>query len=172
MKQKLFIIIITCVISLIWLPFSYAELYKYVDENGVVSYTDDYSILSEYAKESIEVVEEIKSTEKEEVPAEDDTDSQTKDITEKETKSLKIIKDELRNTEKELDKEYAALNLEKKNLAQESGKAKSKQEKIEYNEKITNLNNRIKTYSEKSKAFQQQVDEYNNRIKSKNWFGH
>ncbi len=182
MKQKIFVMMITTVMFLIWLPWTHAELYKYVDENGVVSYTDDYSEVPKSDRDAMDVIEEFESTEEDGSATGKDALSKKevneKDIKGKEvdsTKNLDAMRDKLNNTKKELDKEYNALNIQKAKLAQEEKQAKSKEELLKYNENVNSFNKSLEAYSEKSKNYQKQakefnkqVKEFNNKIKSKN----
>ncbi|MCD4742485.1 MAG: DUF4124 domain-containing protein [Desulfobacteraceae bacterium] len=164
MKQKIFLIIITGVIFYIIQP-AYAELYKYIDENGVVSYTDDYSRVSKSEKKSIEVIEEIESTKEENAPAEGDKTLQKED-TQKENPAteLAVLRKQLDQSKKELSEEYNALDVERKRLLQQRKTAKTNAEKLSYQQNIKNLNNNIKQYTERSKTYQKLVVEYNNKI--------
>ncbi|MCD4741994.1 MAG: DUF4124 domain-containing protein [Desulfobacteraceae bacterium] len=154
---------------LIWLPSAYAELYKYVDENGVIFYTDDYSKILASDRESMEVIEEIEDPEEEGIPVEGKDTSQKKDIQKEDSaKSLDAIGDELDQIKKELGEEYKTLNLEKKKLAQENEDAETEEEKLQSQESIKALNNSIKLYTEKRKTYQKRAEEFNNRIKDNN----
>lgn len=164
MKQKIFLIIITGIIFYIIQP-AYAELYKYIDENGVVSYTDDYSKVSKLEKESVEFIEEIESTEEESVPAEGDKTLQKEDA-QKENPAIEldVLRKQLDQRKKELSEEYNALDVERKRLTQLRKAAKTDTEKLSYQQNIKNLNSNIRQYTERSKTYQKLVVEYNNKI--------
>ena len=156
MVQKLFFLLSMGIVVLVSLPLAYAELYKYIDENGTVSYTDNLSKASEFSKKAIEVINEI-STEKTE-QKEDIEDAQIKESGQ--TKTIQELKTNL-------DQEYSSCTIEQDKLVQEKETIKTNEEKIEFNKKVEELNKRIEAYTEKNKAYQKLVDEYNKSISNK-----
>ncbi len=158
MIQKLSFILIVIIIVLTSLTFAYAELYKYVDENGVVSYTDNYSKVSEPSNKSVVVIEEIKTGKTKEKEDEQGKEDNT-------TNDIGQGKNELELIKISLDKEYNDLNIEKEKLVQEKNKITTNDEQIEYNIKVKELNARAEVYNKKSKDYTKLVDDYNNKVK-------
>ena len=159
MIQKLFFILSVGIVVLVSLPLAYAELYKYVDENGVVSYTDNLSKVSVSSKKSVEVIDEILAEEAEQEEGKEDAQV-------KESGQAKTIQ-ELNLIKTDLDQEYNSCTIEQDKLVQEKEKIKTNEEKIEFNKKVQELNQRIEAYTEKNKAYQKLVDEYNYSISNK-----
>ncbi|MGD8467715.1 MAG: hypothetical protein PVI49_04285, partial [Desulfobacterales bacterium] len=56
----------------------------------------------------------------------------------------------------------------KEELSKEKDKAITREQIIEYNKKIDELNARVKAYDEQGKAYEAGVDAYNQRILEKN----
>ncbi len=161
MIQKLYFILIAGTFVLISLSSANAKLYKYVDENGVVSYTDNYSKASGSSKNEVEELDEILTEE-----IEQKADKNNKEDFQKKKPGQASIK-ELNLLKIELDQEYNFCTIEKNKLDQEKEKIKTNEEKIEFNKKVKELNKRIEAYTEKNKAYQKLIDEYNNSISNK-----
>ncbi len=169
--KKFFLIIIVGILFSVWLPPVYAELYKYVDENGVVSYTDDYSKVSKPAQKSMEVINEVQTYEEDNEAIQDKSSSQKKDIIDNGSdKSIDDVRAELDQEKKELDNEFKILSVEQENLMQANLDDMTDNEKIQYNEKVTKFNSSLKIYTERSEAYKKRAEEFNNRIKGKNWY--
>ncbi len=169
MKRKFFLIIIVGVIFFNWLPSVYSELYKYVDDNGVVSYTDDYSKVSKPAQKSMEVIDEAQTYEEDNEAIQDETSSQKKDIIDNGSdKSIDDVRGELDQEKKELEDEFKTLSVEQENLMQANFDDMTDKEKLQYNEKVTKFNSSLKIYTERSEAYKKRAEEFNNRIKGKN----
>ena len=159
MIQKFFFISSVGIIVLMSFSLAYSDLYKYVDENGVVSYTDNYSKISGSSKKDIEVIDEISTEETEQK-------EDIEDVQAKEPGQTKTIQ-ELNLIKTNLDQEYSSCTIEQDKLVQEKEKIKTNEEKIEFNKKVKELNKRIEAYTEKNKAYQKLIDEYNNSISNK-----
>jgi IS1 family transposase len=178
MTKKIFLIIASGFFIFMFQASTFAELYKYVDENGVVSYTDDYSKVSKSEKGSLKVIKEIESSE--EIESSNDKkpsvegdkvlqgNKPDKKGLDKELEAL-IAQLDLKKVE--LNEEYSALDTERRRLEQEKKIAKTDAEKLLYQDGIKNLNVKIKQYTDKTKDYQKMVKnyqkmvvEYNNKI--------
>jgi uncharacterized protein DUF4124 len=166
MIKKELLTIITGIIFFICLSPAYAELYKYIDENGVVSYTDDYSLVPEAQKKSMETFKDLQSNDTilDETIVKDGSEQLViKGEIKKSTpyKDLKILKDRLDSEKLELDKEYKTLNLEKEQLEISKQKANTRRLTRNNNKKIAEHNSRIKLYLEKREGYNKRLKEYN-----------
>ncbi|MCP4553741.1 MAG: hypothetical protein GY834_17255 [Bacteroidetes bacterium] len=164
-------LLIICSLILGLPVFSSAELYKYYDKKGNLSFTDDVSKVPEDQKEAAETIREIKT--KLVAPVMPGTQNDTPPISgqtmdkkaalkselEQESKELGVIK-------KELDEEYTALNGRRDMLIIER-KTKMDLEKVKaYNEKANALNHDTLTYKEKKEAYLKRAEAYNSKLES------
>jgi hypothetical protein len=148
---------------------SSAELYKFYDKNGNLSFTDDASRVPEEQRESAETIREVQSKPLSPImPATEDASvsGQTsnnkaalKSELEQESKELGVIK-------KELADEYSALNGRRDRLLIE-GKIKmnSKETKV-YNQKANELNQDTLKFKEKQQAYIKRVGAYNLKLEA------
>lgn len=141
-------------LGLILIPgVSYAEFYKYVDENGVTRFTDNLLDVPKDQRKSVKSYTES-VTPDEEKPAE----SAKK---EDKTKGLNKRSEEL-NAERELlAKEFAELDMERKELLKNAPEPQEQEAYEAHVKKVEEFNARIQAYEAKRKVFQEKVDEFN-----------
>ncbi len=152
---------------------SSAELYKYYDKNGNLSFTDDASMVPEEQRESAEAIREIQT--KPSVPGISGTEKDTPPISEQISEDNPILKSELEQEEKELngikkelDAEYTALSGRREKLIQitEGGKKMNSKETKAYNQKAYELNQDTLKFKEKQQGYMKRVEAYNLKLKS------
>ena len=143
------------VFFLVMVSQAYGEYFRYVDKNGVVSYTDDFSkVPKKYrvdVKSFTSVQQEINQNpdlEKQALMGEDLHSSMDKSGTDEEKayEEFKLLKESL-------DQEFDLLNKERDELAMERKKLKNKAAVKAFNQKATALNDRIKAYESKKQDY-------------------
>ncbi|RTZ98818.1 MAG: hypothetical protein DSY90_03115 [Deltaproteobacteria bacterium] len=156
-----------------------ADVYRFVDKNGTVCYTDELLdvpeaqrpgakriVGSETVSQQVETAApQTEEEAKKETDATGQEISNQKSLNEKESNpiDLKQVEYERLVQEKEsLDKEYQALQDERADIAENRDTLDAR----EYNEKVRQLNKHIAAYDEKRKAFQKVADAYNEKVKN------
>mgnify|MGYP001825124680 FL=1 len=154
-----------------------AEIYKYVDEDGNVHFTDDINQVPEAQRDKVSSYVESVSEDPpdQEITQENQseqsaTDQQANlpDLSDDESESLEDAKQRIDALKSEIDQEYEALMKEKQQLAKAKKQAKTREQIIEFNQKVDSLNKRVAAYEKKGKDYKAQVDAYNQRITGKN----
>ncbi len=152
---------------------SSAELYKYYDKNGNLSFTDDASVVPKDQRESAEAIREIQT--KPSVPSMPGTEKDTPPISDQIIEDNASLKSELEQEEKELnvikkelDEEYKVLNGRREELIQitEGGKKMNSKETKAYNQKANELNQDTLKFKEKQQGYTKRVEAYNLKLKS------
>jgi len=187
LKTIKFLIILVIVLFAIQAP---AEIYKYIDEDGNVFYTDDVNQVPEDQRDSYEPSIESNSAEDSAGTNANDAGkakiSELESSYEDEPESLDGIDEGSENEEnvalledqqdldagrkrlealkKEIDNEYHKLVKEKAQLAEEKEKLVNREDVLRYNTRIENLNKRAEIYIQKGKQYKEQVDAYNERV--------
>jgi len=172
---------------------AWAEFYRYVDESGVVRFTDDLGQVpvnqrpgvQEYQESSGNTADRPDKAQKTEVktvgghqPAgaggsATQEPGSMKKIEIPQTISepgqgaegdINEIRRRLESKKQELDQEYQALLMEKKRVADEKKNIKTYSDTRANNAEITKLNERIKKYEENQKAFNQEIEAFNAKL--------
>ncbi len=160
MKKKILLFVLFLFFAL--LTPGFAELYRYIDENGVTRFTDSYAEIPPELRNTIVVIEgeplpdiipEDQSDDA--VTVEEESDTNESDIN-----SEKITEDQLKERKIVLEAEFEALTQERISLVAE----KENLSREEYNEKVNDLNVKIKAYEERNEAFNKLVDQYNKEL--------
>jgi hypothetical protein len=138
----------TLVFSLLLISHSsFAEFYKYRDENGVVRYTDNPLEIPKDQQENVEAYREIKVLEAAGEAAK--------------VESMDDIGEKLRAQKMILDKEYQGLVAERQQLEQEDKIDRTGAEHDAFQKKIVDFNLRLQQYEEKRLLFKEKADTYN-----------
>ena len=187
LKTIKFLVILVIVLFAFQAP---AEIYKYVDEDGNINYTDDVNEVPEDQRDSYEVT--IESNYEEEHTETNANDGGESNYSELESsyedkpasldgieegseneENVALLKDEqdldagrerLEALKKEIDNEYHQLVKEKAELAAEKEKLVNREDVLRYNLKIENLNKRAEIYTQKGKHYKELVEAYNKRV--------
>ncbi len=194
--MKMIKLLILLVIILLATPAS-AEIYKYIDEQGGVHFTDDINQVPKDQRDSFEATPEYEAdTEAEEENTDPDLESSYDD----EPETTAGVDDDSDNEEnvarledgdslnqsdtdqaglaaglkrldalkKEIDLEYAALVKDKEKLAKEQKALTTREDILKFNTKVEALNKRAEAYVQKGKQYKEQVDAYNERVIQQN----
>ena len=143
------------VVALVMVTQVYGEYFRYVDENGVVSYTDDLSKVSEKQRTEVEsFVSEIQEINAPSVPEAQTPMGEDIPISlDKSGTDEKKAYEEFKLLKESLDQEFEGLNKERDDLAMERKKIKNKAAVTAFNQKASALNDRINAYESKKQAY-------------------
>ncbi|MCK5542950.1 MAG: DUF4124 domain-containing protein [Desulfobacterales bacterium] len=144
-------------------PFAYATVYKYVDDNGVTVYTDDFSQVPNKNRKIAEEFDEIKTTSDSEKTFNKDQEKPKKEIDYNKLNFNKF-KEALVKKREALDNEILILNREKEELLKLEKTVRTKQGKIKYKQRATELNEKVEAFNQRQRDFSKQLEEYNNRF--------
>jgi len=140
-----------------------AEFYRYVDKHGNVLYTDDLSKVPADQRAKAQAYDESYSQ-----PAKPQ-DSPAPKVTgpsAAETQALEAERKQLEEHEQALNREYDDLMKQRATLDEEKVNAVTPAQIKEHNQKIVELNTRIKAYEGKRDAYSDKVKAFNERAKS------
>jgi FtsZ-binding cell division protein ZapB len=147
----------------------YGDLYKYYDENGILSFTDDLAQVPESQKSDAETVVKTKTDSPPEA-APDEPKTQEKAPDPKRLERQKLMQnldlelETLTGMRQELDRKYRSLKERRDALEVESETQMSIQEKAAFKKRIEALNEETLKYREKTDAYEKRVKDYNARI--------
>ena len=156
-KLLLYIFIFSVFVSM---PVLSGDIYKYIDENGTVIYTDDLSRVPDAKRKSVA-----------KIPGSRESSGETeKDVRIQKDESLlsekERIRNELEKTDKELQKEYTKLKEMKDRLAEKKKSLETKDEKRAYYKEVQKLNEKISDYKKRYSVFEEKVSRFNKSIKA------
>ncbi|WP_024334941.1 DUF4124 domain-containing protein [Desulfotignum balticum] len=143
------------VVVLVMVSQVYGEYFRYVDENGVASYTDDLSKVPKKqrvdVKSFISVQQEINKNPdfEKQAPTVEDPHSSLDPSGPDEKKAY----EEFKLLKESLDQEFELLNKARDELAMEGKKLKNNTAVRAFNQKASALNDRIKAYELKKQAY-------------------
>jgi len=165
MKKKLIIVVVLILFSS---GSSLAELFKYVDKEGNIHYTNDLSTVPRSQRKGVEEYIEFHDK-KDSEPADVTTDVKDEQI-QKDIRADNLDQDPTANLygqKEELEKEYRQLQQEKKLLDEERKTVRSKADAKKYNTKTKQLKQKIEQYESKSKALMSEIKAYNSELEKK-----
>ena len=152
-----------------------AEYYKYVDENGVLHFTDNLLEIPEAQREKIQKFKEIKAPPPASVPADSGTGmveagnpvknktaapSVKEALPADDTATLSKLQD-LNREKAVLDQEYELLVRKKQALREERQKVSGKEAAADYGKKISALNDEIRSFEERRQVYLEKVKAFN-----------
>jgi hypothetical protein len=149
---------IVIALALMLVPFiSSAEYYKYKDESGVLRYTDDLNEIPKDQRPNMDAYSEPADFITPEQEQQKVEDAEAKRVKEKDAMRVKLD-----NTKIALDKEYEELKKAKQDLIDARADAiKNAADTKAHQEKVLQLNERIKDFQNRRQAFAKEVDAYN-----------
>lgn len=157
--MKHIILLIVCTICLLLTSLCFSEYYHYIDDGGTTHFTSDYSNIPEQYKSRIWIEESIPSPVIEKNKT-DEEDEETDKINE-EIKNRSITLKALLIQKDELDTQRQAILVKKDKLIQQQ-KTMSPEE---FNRLVTEVNDEIIAFQNKSNEYEMQVEEYNRQNK-------
>ena len=146
------------------------EFYQYVNEEGVVIYTDDASKIPVDQRES---AGRIRSIESKNIPTPDISGGQTtaageesqgKKGAEADTEALDAELEGLKKLQSDLDVEYEKINAELQRLNSVSQTVKGRKNIRAHNVQVEALNQRSREYQVKQKMYAEKVEAYNKKV--------
>lgn len=142
-----------------------AEFYQYVNEDGVVIYTDDASKIPTDQRESAGRIKSVESKTPSTLPA-DAVGGEVKESEgpQSDPEALAAELEGLKTMRTELDAEYAKISAELQRLNTLSQTVKGKKSIREYNEQVDALNQRSRAYQERQQQYVQMVEAYNQKV--------
>ena len=187
MKTIKILTILTIVLFALQAP---AEIYKYVDEDGNLNYTDNVNEVPEDQRDSYELTiesnypEENAGTDTNHVGesntseletsyeaesdllygSDEDSENEENVAAFEDEQDLDANRERLEALKKEIDNEYHQLVKEKAELADEKERLVNREDVLRYNAKIENLNKRAEIYTQKGKHYKELVEAYNKRV--------
>jgi hypothetical protein len=140
-----------------------AEFYRYVDKHGNVLYTDDLSKVPADQRAKAQAYDESYSK-----PAnpQDSPAPKAPLPNATEAQALEVERKQLEEQERSLNREYDDLMKQRATLDEEKVHAVTPAQIKEHNQKIVELNTRIKAYEGKRDAYSEKVNAFNERAKS------
>jgi len=160
--------IFSLLLTLLFAAHCYAEIYKYIDENGQKRWTDDLSQVPVEQRDSAERMETEQTIEKPADQATDDAD-RPEPVEKKEQAIFDTDEPNREALEKEkadLDAMYQELLQERQRIEKAKSEAKGAKAKKALKKSITAYNEKAETYDRRLKAFNADVTQYNQRIQA------
>jgi len=154
-----------CVLLIVfWVLFpisTYAEIYRYTDQNGVLRFTDNIGNVPENQREDILTYSDTDNTSK--------PKKQVQDAVEHRTETNKFqqdrpLEDRLIKIKAELDKEHAKLMKHLESFSKEREILSTQTTSKDYKEKVKYFNERLTDYEKRRRLFQKKLDAYNAKI--------
>jgi hypothetical protein len=150
-------------------PAAFAEFYKYRDENGVLRFTDDLSMVPPDQRPKIDTYEEVKSSapppaaaapaEAPAAAADEDRPKKALDATD--VSGVAAEHKRLDQRRKQLEKERQNLGRQKQALQQERARIETEEDARAYDAKVQQLNERIAGYEKRRAEFTEQAEALN-----------
>lgn len=170
MKLKKYCHLVLVIILALYYQKAFAEYYRYVDESGQVSYTDNIDMIPKEQRPDIQEYYELKR-----IPSPDE-DGDARE-SEESTEQIEItpavlkgdvneIKADFEGRKQTIDNEYKKLLEEKKTLDDSYKKIRSEADLDEYKKKVENLNTRIEDFKKRRDVFNAEADAFNAKLKA------
>lgn len=144
-----------------------AELYHYIDKEGVIRFTDNYLEIPEKERFRVEVITQAAETVFTEANVNDNSEGARKvdgdaerGFPENQTDPTELFK----KIQKDLDRDYDALALERETLEKEQGKSHSPESARDFQERVRKFNQRLDEYERRRDDFKVQIDAYNRSL--------
>jgi len=135
---------------------AFSEYYKYVNQEGVVCFTDDLSQVPEKQRTNLKKIKEIVSDSgsKAEPKIQDIVQGKSDEVNDK-----TLI--ELKKMGNALDKEFSELNAERERLIAMQNNSSTEEDIAQFNIQANELNKKVIEYKEKKATYLKKVKAYN-----------
>ncbi|MBW1778596.1 MAG: DUF4124 domain-containing protein [Deltaproteobacteria bacterium] len=144
-----------------------AQFYKYTDSQGNVRFTDDLNQVPEAQRSGATPYEAVESRpDASPIPERPEDNEKRAEDAAGQQAALEQARQALEEKKKQLEAEYKALMEKRAALEAEKGKRKTRTQALEYNKAVMNLNDDIAAYEGRRKAFDAEVEAYNERLKA------
>ena len=158
MRMAYFLLIVFWVIF----PIStYAEIYRYTDQNGVFRFTDNIGTVPENQRKDALNYSGKDKTSKPEKQVQDDLEHGTKINKFKEDRP---VADQLTKVKAELDKEHVKLMKQLEAFSREREILSTHTTSKDYKEEVKCFKERLADYEKRRRLFQKKLDAYNAKI--------
>ena len=161
---------ITCLAVIICATPAVAEFYKYHDADGNVHFTDDYNKVPVDQRPNVESEKSDSPAATAETPTPKTSDAAASDGKDDAGGKLEYeakVK-ELDQRKQALKDEYKTLMEENARLAEMRKNIKTTEDASQYNEKVRDLNQRLKAHDDRRQQFLTEVEEYNRQVDKAN----
>ena len=153
----------------------YAEIYKYIDENGQKRWTDDLSQVPKEQRSSAQRYETDEGTPmdaaaKQVQTVQPESSIETKiDVTDtgEPSQTDDLSREALEKEKSDLDSQYQQLLEERKQLEQIKTEATTFNARAALNDRISEFNRKTEQYETQLNAFNEKINTYNQKIMSK-----
>ena len=154
-------------------PAAFAEFYKYRDENGVLRFTDDLSMVPPDQRPKIDTYEEVKSSapppaapsavesSAETPPKAAGEGGKRKALDAKDVSGVAAEHKRLEQMRKQLEKERGDLARQKQALQEQRARVETEEDARAYDENVQQLNKRIADYEKRRAEFTEQAESLN-----------
>jgi len=153
-----------------------AEVYRYIDENGVIRFTDNYIEIPENQRPKVEIINRLNETtppvvktetnrpEETQPPVESVESGRSNEEAVAEGAQSQQQFESLIKAKADLDKIYSVLAAEKVVLEKEQQTLKTVESIRAYHNKVNLFNQRLADYERQRQAFQTQAEAYNKAV--------
>jgi hypothetical protein len=148
----------------LWVLFpisTYAEIYRYTDQNGVLRFTDNIGTIPENQRKDALNCSGRDNTSKPEKQGQDALEHRTEINKFRENPPSA---DQLDKIKAELDKEKAKLKKHLEAFSKERVILSTQTTSKDYKEKVKDFNGRLADYEKQRRLFQKKLDAYNAKI--------
>ncbi|WP_319404539.1 DUF4124 domain-containing protein [uncultured Desulfosarcina sp.] len=150
----------------------YAEIYKYIDENGQKRWTDDMSQVPKQQRPSAQRIETEKEKPADAIAAESEkaqpaSTPETEDAipnTAEAGQAAELDRDALEREKADIDTQYQQLIEERKQLEQMQAEDLSAAARADLNERISAYNSKMDQYDKQLNTFNEKASAYNQKI--------
>ncbi len=169
------ILALVALFSLLFLTITaqtYAEMYKYVDENGQTRWTDDLGQVPKAYREAVQMVESIEpepesldasqTGDDNNIPLDSQSEESNKDVDS--ASNAQLDPTALEKERADLDAFYRELQEERKTIEQLKQEEGDTEAQKELNIRITEFNQKTQQYEMKLSQFNERVKAYNQQI--------
>ncbi|MFO8083202.1 MAG: DUF4124 domain-containing protein [Desulfobacterales bacterium] len=161
-------------VSMMFAVHGYAQIYRYVDQEGNIRFTDNPGNIPKEQREVAKTIKEIKSSPEEsridEETSWDDVNPQKQMLVNHKTHGkedndaqIQVVRESLLLEKEELQGLYEKLEEDKSKLGESLTESASRMEQRIHHQQVLDLNQRIEDYQERVEAYRIKLEAYNQR---------